>query len=216
MAVMSLLLCCYGFFFLWYPVSKKSSRCSPRSHSHIPADSSLLCMKVSRVTNRSWTSDARSWRTWWLPPWPLLLGSLELREARCLTRSLKQPHGEALVLRNWGFLSSAMAVSLAISPSGPVKSSDNCSPACLKAMVPHSSPLAWNTPWTEEPGRLQPMRSLRVRQDRATSLSLSTFMHWRRKWQSTPVLLPGESHGQRSLVGCSPWGPTELDMTEAT
>ena len=37
---------------------------------------------------------------------------------------------------------------------------------------------------------------------------------WRRKWQPTPVLLPGESHGGRSLVGCSPWGLKELDMTE--
>ena len=48
--------------------------------------------------------------------------------------------------------------------------------------------------------------SLRVRQDRATSLSLFTFMHWRRKWQPTPVLLLQKSHGQRNLVGCSPWG----------
>ena len=39
---------------------------------------------------------------------------------------------------------------------------------------------------------------------------------WRRKWKPTPVFLPGESHGWRSLVGCSPWGCTELDMTEAT
>ena len=36
---------------------------------------------------------------------------------------------------------------------------------------------------------------------------------WRRKWQPTPVFLPGESHGQRSLAGCSPWGCKELDMT---
>ena len=36
---------------------------------------------------------------------------------------------------------------------------------------------------------------------------------WRRKWQPT-VLLPGESHGQRSLAGCSPWGPKESDTTE--
>ena len=36
----------------------------------------------------------------------------------------------------------------------------------------------------------------------------------RRKWQSTPVPLPGKSHGHRSLVGCSPWGHKELDMTE--
>ena len=39
---------------------------------------------------------------------------------------------------------------------------------------------------------------------------------WRRKWQSTPVLLPGESHGQMSLVGYSPWGRKELDTTEVT
>ena len=37
---------------------------------------------------------------------------------------------------------------------------------------------------------------------------------WRRKWHPTPVLLPGKSHGQRSLVGYSPWGPKELDTTE--
>ena len=39
-------------------------------------------------------------------------------------------------------------------------------------------------------------------------------MPWRRKWQPTPVLLPGESHGQRSLVGYSSWGCKELDTTE--
>ena len=39
---------------------------------------------------------------------------------------------------------------------------------------------------------------------------------WRRKWQPTPVFLPGESHGQRSMVGYSPWGRTESDMTEHT
>ena len=65
----------------------------------------------------------------------------------------------------------------------------------------HSSALAWKIPWMEEPGGLQSMRSLR-----ATSLSLFTFMHWRGKWHPTPVLLPGKSHGWRSLVGCSPWG----------
>ena len=37
---------------------------------------------------------------------------------------------------------------------------------------------------------------------------------WRRKWQCPPVFLPGEFHGQRSLVGCSPWGCKESDMTE--
>ena len=37
---------------------------------------------------------------------------------------------------------------------------------------------------------------------------------WRRQWHPTPVLLPGESHGGRSLVGCSPWGLEELDTIE--
>ena len=62
-----------------------------------------------------------------------------------------------------------------------------------KAMAPHSSTLAWKIPWMEKPGRLQSMGSLRVRQDWVTSLSLFTFMPWRRKWQPTPVFLPGES-----------------------
>ena len=53
-------------------------------------------------------------------------------------------------------------------------------------MAPRSSTLAWKIPWTEEPGRLQP----------------------------TPLFLPGESQGWRSLVGCHLWGRTELDMTE--
>ena len=83
-------------------------------------------------------------------------------------------------------------------------------------MAPHSSTLAWKIPWTEEPGRLQSMRSLRVGRDWATSLSLFTFMHWRRKWQPTPVFLPGESQGWGSLVGCCLWGHTEPDTTEVT
>ena len=86
----------------------------------------------------------------------------------------------------------------------------------LKAMAPHSSTLAWKIPWTEEPGRLQSMGLLRVRHDQVTSLSLFTFMHWRRKWQPTPVFLPGESQGQGSLVGCHLWGHTESNSTEVT
>ena len=65
-------------------------------------------------------------------------------------------------------------------------------------MAPHSSTLAWKIPWIEES-----MGSLRV-------------MHWRRKWQPSPVFLPGESQGRGSLVGCRLWGHTELDTTEAT
>ena len=60
-----------------------------------------------------------------------------------------------------------------------------------KVMAPHSSTLAWKIPWTEEPGRLQSLGSRRVRHNWATSLSLFTFMHWRRTWQPTPVFLPG-------------------------
>src|SRR5574337_676313 len=63
-------------------------------------------------------------------------------------------------------------------------------------MAPHSSTLAWKIPWTEEPGGLRSRGSLGVRHDWATSLSLFTFMHWRRKWQPTPVFLPGESQGR--------------------
>ena len=53
----------------------------------------------------------------------------------------------------------------------------------LLTMAPHSSTLAWKIPWAEEPGRLQSMGSLRAWHDWATSLSLLTFMRWRRKWQ---------------------------------
>ena len=80
----------------------------------------------------------------------------------------------------------------------------------------HSSILAWKIPWTEESGRLQSMGSLRVGHDWATSFSLFTFMHWSRKWQPTPMFLPGESQGRKSLVGFPLWGRTESDTSEAT
>ena len=83
-------------------------------------------------------------------------------------------------------------------------------------MAPHSSTLAWKIPWMEKSGGLQSMGSLRIRHDWVTSLSHFTFMHWSRKWQPTPVFLPGESQGWQSLVGCRLWGRTESDMTEAT
>ena len=85
-----------------------------------------------------------------------------------------------------------------------------------KATAPHSSTLAWRIPGMEEPGRLQSMGSRRVGHDWATLLSLFTFTHWRRKWQPTPVFLPGESQGWGSLVGCRLWGHTESDTTEVT
>ena len=85
-----------------------------------------------------------------------------------------------------------------------------------KAMATRSSTLAWKIPWTEEPGGLQSMGSRRPGHNWATSLSLFTFMHWRRKWQPTTVVLPGESQGRGSLVGCHLWGRTESDTTETT
>ena len=78
-----------------------------------------------------------------------------------------------------------------------------------KAMAPHSSTLAWKIPWAEEPGRLQSMGSRRVRHNWATWLSLFTFMNWKRKWQPTPMFLPGQSQGWGSLIGCRLWGRTE-------
>ena len=78
--------------------------------------------------------------------------------------------------------------------------------ALEKAMAPHSSTVAWRIPWTEEPGGLQSMGSLRVGHDWVTSFSLFTFMHWRRQWHPTLVFLPGESEGLGSLVGCRLWG----------
>ena len=81
-----------------------------------------------------------------------------------------------------------------------------CTEEPEKAMAPHSSTLAWKIPRTEEPGGLLSMGSPWVGHNWATSLSLFTFMHWRRKWQPTPVFLPGESQGWGSLVGCHLWG----------
>ena len=74
---------------------------------------------------------------------------------------------------------------------------------CLSFLyiVVYISTLAWKIPWMVEPGRLRSMGSLRVGHDWATSLSLFTFTHWRRKWQRAPVFLPGESQGRGNLVG---------------
>ena len=79
-------------------------------------------------------------------------------------------------------------------------------------MATHSSTLAWKIPWTEEPGRLQSTGSPGVRQDRATSLSLSCMG----EGNGNPLqFLPGESQGWESWVGCCLWGRTESDTTEA-
>ena len=81
-------------------------------------------------------------------------------------------------------------------------------------MAPHSSTLACSITWAEEPGGLLSMASRRFGHYWSTSLSVFTLMHWRRKWQPTPVFLPGEPQGRGSLVGCRLWGRTESDTTE--
>ena len=82
-------------------------------------------------------------------------------------------------------------------------------------MAPHSSTLAWKIPWMEELGRLLFMGSLGVRHD--FTFTFTFYFHaLERKWQPTPVFLPGESQGWGSLVGCHLWGHTESDTTEAT
>ena len=110
--------------------------------------------------------------------------------------------------------------------------------ALEKEMATHSSVLAWRIPGTGEPGGLPSMGSHRVIHDwsdlaAATFLNLinksfpnhsylldfcKVFMrwYWRKKWQPTPVFLPGESQGWGSLVGCCLWGHTESDTTETT
>ena len=79
-----------------------------------------------------------------------------------------------------------------------------------KEIATLSNTPAWKLPWVEEPGRLQSMGSQRVVHEQLHFLSFCNYF-WRRKWQCTPVFLPGESHGQRDLVGYSLWGCKESD-----
>ena len=82
-----------------------------------------------------------------------------------------------------------------------------------KVMATHSSSLAWKIPWTEEPEAA--VHGV-VKSQTGLNDFTFTFMHWRRKWQPTPVFLPGESQGRGSLVGCSLWGRTESDTIKVT
>ena len=78
---------------------------------------------------------------------------------------------------------------------------------CLWVMLFKGWQTAWDRKW---------VRLAESDATEATSLSLFTFMHWRRKRQSTPVFLPAESQGRGSLMGCHLWGRTESDTTEVT
>ena len=83
-----------------------------------------------------------------------------------------------------------------------------------KAVAPLSTAPAWRITGTREPGGLRSMGSLRVGHAWATSLSLFTFMHWRRQWHPAPVPSSGGSQGRGSLVGCRLRGHTGSDTAE--
>ena len=85
----------------------------------------------------------------------------------------------------------------------------------FKAVATHSSTLAWKVPWTEEPGELQSMGS--QSQTRLSDFTLTSHFHALEKEMAThSSVLPGESQGRGSLVGCRLWGHTESDTTEST
>ena len=73
--------------------------------------------------------------------------------------------------------------------------------------------LAWRIPWTEEHGELQSIGLQRLGHNWSDLACTHTLIR-RRWWHPTPVLLPGKSHGWRSLIGCSPWGRYKSDRTE--
>ena len=132
-----------------------------------------------------------------------------------------QSMGSHRVGHDWSDLAAAAAAKLRESiTAGEPSSARGFLRASLRKGEGDGTPLqysfAWKIPWTGEPGRLQSMGSLRVQHDWATSVLIVTFMHWRRKWQPTPVFLPGESQGRGSLVGCRLWSHIESDTTEAT
>ena len=83
-------------------------------------------------------------------------------------------------------------------------------------MARHFSTLAWKIPWTEEPGRAA-VHGVAKSWTRLSDFTFTFHFHaLEKEWQPTPVFLPGESQGQRSLVGFHLWGRTESDMTDAT
>ena len=81
-------------------------------------------------------------------------------------------------------------------------------------MATHSSVLAWRIPGTGEPGGLPDVYGVAQSRTRLKRLRSSIHSQAEEAVATHSVLLPGKSHGWRSLVGCSPWGRKELDMTE--
>ena len=86
--------------------------------------------------------------------------------------------------------------------------------ALEKETATHSSVLAWRIPGTGEPGGLLSMGSHRVGHDWSNLAAAAAAVQLSRKWQPTPLLVPGKSHGQRSLASYSSLGCKESDRME--
>ena len=167
---------------------------------------------------------SRGWlrRSWRADQWKTADGSEDWRGClKAMASSRSQP------LREWIYSAFGHVLSLwhtiplcsCVQPESRVYSRWRHGHSCAVPGGGNGTPLQHScleNPRDGEPGRLQSVGSLRVGHDWATSLSLFTFMHWRRKWQPTPVFLPGESQGWGSLVGGRLWGRTELDTIEVT
>ena len=140
------------------------------------------------------------------------------------------PQGTDSSCSAWGLSRSISCLTLILDFSGSGNNRNNCllykplrlwyfcysSPSQImhpvryileKEMATHSSVLAWRIPGTEEPGGLPSMGSHRLGHDWSDlAAAAEAGFIWRRQWHPNPALLPGKSHGRRSLVGCSPWG----------
>ena len=117
------------------------------------------------------------------PPGSSVRGTLQARtlERTAVSSSREDLPDPGIKPAPLGFCALAGVFFTSVPPGKPYSQEE-------KAMAPHSSALAWKIPWTEEPGRLQSMGSLRVGHDWETSLSLFTFMHWRRKWHPQDII----------------------------
>ena len=211
-----LILCC---LLLLLPSIFPSIRVFPVSQLHIKW-SKNWSFSFS-ISPSSEYSELISFRIDWFDLLAVQETLKSLRQNHSLTASILWSWAFLIVLLSYAYMTTGKTIALTI----VLCLQSNVSLCFLiwwvglsseKAMAPHSSTLSWKIPWIEEPGRLQSMGSLKVGHNWATSLSLFTFMHWRRKWQATPVFLPGESQGRGSLVGFRLWGRTGSDRTEAT
>ena len=154
--------------------------------------------------------------------WRCQVGGCRWGSCRSRSTGPKRPHAEEKALSSWTLVLVTGPRNYQVASKHPflcqrcVISLREIVPSEQKAMTTHYSPLAWKNPRTERPGKLQSMGLLRVGHDWVTSLSIFSFLNWRRELQPTPVFLLGESQGWWSLVGCCLCGCTESDTTEAS